>query len=102
LRLNFVKNAIFGRVVEGAIRTMSRGVLLYYIPGEGRSPLILGKATDCQIFAGAAEAAIREAESQASTESDPTLAAAQLEEVSRLRKLLALLTPVIPASAVVM
>jgi hypothetical protein len=89
-------------MIKGATEIMSRGVLLYYIPGEGRSPLILGKVTDCNVFAGAAEAAIREAENQARTETDPVLAAAQLEEAGRLRKLLALLTPSIPRSAVVM
>ena len=52
------------------------GVLLFYIPaGEGK-PLILGRANDREVFAGAAVAAIREAELSARTVQDPVLATA--------------------------
>jgi hypothetical protein len=67
------------------------GVLLFYIPtGEGK-PLILGHSNDQDIFASAAAAAIREAEISTQLISDPVLAAAQAEELQRLRKLLSLL-----------
>jgi len=69
------------------------GVLLFYIPAGKGEPLILGRANDREVFAGAAAAAIREAEISARTIDDPVLAAAQVEELGRLRKLLSMLVP---------
>jgi hypothetical protein len=71
------------------------GVLLYYIPGNGNPPLIFGKSTDHHVFLRAATAAIAELEQQARKldSEDPILAAAQCQEVSRLRQLPALLAP---------
>jgi hypothetical protein len=90
-----VKNRKFGYVNSERQNMQNTGVLLYYIPGEGKPPLILGKSTDYGVFLGAASAAIQEAEGQARklTGEDPILAAAQLQEVGRLRELLSLLVP---------
>jgi hypothetical protein len=71
------------------------GVLLFYIPDGGEKPLIIGQVSDRDIFAGAAAAAIREAEASARTIEDPVLAAAQTQELCRLRKLLSILVPML-------
>jgi hypothetical protein len=71
----------------------SVGVLLFYIPAGEGEPLILGRANDREVFAGAAAAAIREAEVSARTIQDPVLAAARVEELGRLRRLLSMLVP---------
>jgi hypothetical protein len=70
------------------------GVLLYYLPVDGGKPLILGKATNHEIFTEAAGAALCEIEGQVRDQRDPVLAAAQVEELNRLRNLLSLLVPV--------
>jgi hypothetical protein len=62
---------------------------ILYAP-EGQRPLSIARIHDRLLLSAAAESAIREAEATASelVERDPTLGALQLEEASKLRRVL--------------
>src|SRR5215471_7397363 len=67
---------------------------ILYAP-EGQKPLSIARVYDRALLSAVAERAIREAEMSANnlTDDDPTLAAVQLEEANKLRRVLGLLLP---------
>jgi hypothetical protein len=67
---------------------------ILYAP-EGQKPVSVARIHDRALLSAAAEEAIREAEATANElmSDDPTLAALQLEEANKLRRVLGLLLP---------
>ena len=76
------------------------GLAILYEPEAGR-PLTVARITDRRLLVAAAEAAIREAQDQASAlqDADEVLGAFQHEEAERIRRVLGLLVPEVESQA---